>query len=61
MDTNALRHGLQSLGLKVIVDPMHGSAAGGLPALLGETVSEIRSQRDPAAIHPSRWPPTSGS
>ena len=47
MDTNALRHGLQSLGLKVIVDPMHGSAAGGLPALLGEAVSEIRSQRDP--------------
>jgi phosphomannomutase len=37
----------------VIVDPMHGSAAGVLPALLGEAavasgaIQEIRSERDP--------------
>jgi len=47
IDTQALRRGLQQLGLAVIVDPMHGSAAGGLPALLGDGVREIRSQRDP--------------
>ncbi|MEB3238952.1 MAG: phosphoglucomutase/phosphomannomutase family protein, partial [Cyanobacteriota bacterium] len=47
IDTQALRRGLQELGLAVIVDPMHGSAAGGLPALLGDGVREIRSQRDP--------------
>ncbi|MCX5930626.1 MAG: phosphoglucomutase/phosphomannomutase family protein, partial [Cyanobacteria bacterium] len=35
VDTGALRRGLESMGLRVIVDPMHGSAAGGLPALLG--------------------------
>ncbi|MDM7937236.1 MAG: phosphoglucomutase/phosphomannomutase family protein [Cyanobium sp. CZS 48M] len=35
VDTGALRQGLESMGLRVIVDPMHGSAAGGLPALLG--------------------------
>ncbi|MCT0218290.1 phosphoglucomutase/phosphomannomutase family protein [Synechococcus sp. CS-1329] len=35
VDTGALRLGLESMGLRVIVDPMHGSAAGGLPALLG--------------------------
>ncbi len=47
VDTAALRQGLERLGLQVIVDPMHGSAAGGLPALLGDGVREIRSQRDP--------------
>ena len=47
IDTAALRHGLEQTGFKVIVDPMHGSAAGGLPALLGDAVSEIRSNRDP--------------
>lgn len=36
VDTGALRHGLARLGMAVIVDPMHGSAAGGLPALLGQ-------------------------
>ena len=46
-DSNAQGDGVQSLGVKVVVDRMHGSAAGGLPALLGEAVSEIRSQRDP--------------
>ncbi len=53
VNTGALAEGLQRLGLTVIVDPMHGSAAGVLPALLGpEAISsgairEIRSQRDP--------------
>jgi phosphomannomutase len=47
LDCAALRTGLQQLGLQVIVDPMHGSAAGGLPALLGDSVREIRSNRDP--------------
>ncbi len=58
VDTSALRRGLEEMGLRVIVDPMHGSAAGGLPALLeadssaghghGEgCLDEIRSWRDP--------------
>lgn len=53
VDTGALAEGLQRLGLTVIVDPMHGSAAGVLPALLGQTavdsgaIREIRSERDP--------------
>ncbi|MFN9618117.1 MAG: phosphoglucomutase/phosphomannomutase family protein [Synechococcaceae cyanobacterium] len=53
VDTAALAEGLVRLGLQVIVDPMHGSAAGVLPALLGEAavasgaIREIRAQRDP--------------
>ena len=53
VDTDALAAGLGRLGLRVIVDPMHGSAAGVLTALLGEEASaagvirEIRSWRDP--------------
>ncbi|MFM8661194.1 MAG: phosphoglucomutase/phosphomannomutase family protein [Cyanobium sp.] len=53
VNTAALAEGLQRLGLRVIVDPMHGSAAGVLPALLGEQASasgviqEIRANRDP--------------
>ena len=53
VDTAALAEGLERLGLTVIVDPMHGSAAGVLPALLGEqavasgVIREIRAQRDP--------------
>ena len=53
VNTRALAEGLQRLGLTVIVDPMHGSAAGVLPALLGQqavqsgAIREIRSQRDP--------------
>ena len=53
VNTDALAAGLERLGLRVIVDPMHGSAAGVLPALLGESavacgaIEEIRSQRDP--------------
>ncbi|NDD22236.1 MAG: phosphoglucomutase/phosphomannomutase family protein, partial [Synechococcaceae bacterium WBA_3_309] len=39
--------GLEAMNIAVIVDPMHGSAAGGLPALLGNNVQEIRSNRDP--------------
>jgi phosphomannomutase len=52
VDTGALSAGLQRLELQVIVDPMHGSAAGGLPRLLANAHSsghlrEIRSNRDP--------------
>ena len=53
LDTAALVRGLQRMGLKVIVDPMHGSAAGVLPALLGpeavatSVIGEIRATRDP--------------
>ena len=53
VNTAALAEGLQRLGLSVIVDPMHGSAAGVLPALLGEqavssgAIREIRANRDP--------------
>ncbi|MFM7312737.1 MAG: phosphoglucomutase/phosphomannomutase family protein, partial [Cyanobium sp.] len=53
VDTLALAQGLQRLGLTVIVDPMHGSAAGVLPALLGQqavesgAIREIRASRDP--------------
>ncbi|MEO1002285.1 MAG: phosphoglucomutase/phosphomannomutase family protein [Cyanobacteria bacterium J06638_7] len=53
LDTAPLAAGLERLGLTVVVDPMHGSAAGVLPALLGaEAVAsgvlrEIREWRDP--------------
>ncbi len=47
VDYQGLKQGLQRLGWKVLVDPMHGAAAGGLPRLLGPQVVEIRSQRDP--------------
>ena len=52
INTTALSQGLERLGLRVIVDPMHGSAAGGLSALLAGAsatgvVREIRSNRDP--------------
>ena len=52
VDTAALSAGLQRLGLQVIVDPMHGSAAGGLPRLLEDAAAsdhlrEIRAARDP--------------
>ncbi len=48
-----LEQGLGAMGLRVIVDPMHGSAAGGLSTLLGEAatasgaIREIRANRDP--------------
>ena len=53
LDPAPLAAGLQALGLTVIVDPMHGSAAGVLPALLGAqavasgAIAEIRANRDP--------------
>jgi phosphomannomutase len=53
VNTVALAEGLERLGLTVIVDPMHGSAAGVLTALLGEratasgAICEIRANRDP--------------
>jgi phosphomannomutase len=53
VDVAALAAGLDRLGLRVIVDPMHGSAAGVLPALLGDAavsaglIREIRANRDP--------------
>lgn len=53
VNTTALAEGLERLGLTVIVDPMHGSAAGVLPALLGDAavtsgaIQEIRAHRDP--------------
>ncbi len=52
-DVQALVAGLKKIGLKVIVDPMHGSAAGCISELLGENedisnlVEEIRVSRDP--------------
>ncbi len=66
MNTTALAEGLQRLGLRVIVDPMHGSAAGVLPALLGEpavasgAIQEIRANRDPlfGGNPPEPWRPT---
>ena len=51
LDPTALTDGLRSMNLKVIVDPMHGSAAGCVSELLNGSadglVEEIRSERDP--------------
>ena len=51
LNLEAITAGLKAMGLRVIVDPMHGSASGCVPDLLGTDaeglVSEIRSQRDP--------------
>lgn len=51
LDLTALVQGLKRMNLRVIVDPMHGSAAGCVPELLGadaaDVVKEIRSERDP--------------
>ena len=51
LDVPALVKGLKAMNLKVIVDPMHGSAAGCVSELLGADaqglVEEIRSERDP--------------
>ncbi len=49
-DLPGLANGLNALGIKVIVDSMHGSAAGCMAELLGTRtvqVDEIRSERDP--------------
>ncbi len=46
-----LAKGLKTMGLKVFVDPMHGSAAGCVAEIFGDManglVQEIRSNRDP--------------
>jgi len=51
LNLGAISSGLKAMGLRVIVDPMHGSAAGCVSDLFGSDakglVSEIRSQRDP--------------
>ncbi len=50
-DLQALIPGLRMMGLRVLVDPMHGSAAGCVADLLGpdatDLVTEIRTNRDP--------------
>ncbi len=50
-DISALRSGLESMGVKVIIDPMHGSAAGCIGEIFDCTntnlFKEIRSNRDP--------------
>ena len=47
----AIISGLKALNISLIVDPMHGSAAGCIPELLGKEsncfLKEIRSYRDP--------------
>ncbi len=51
LNLSAIVDGLRTMGLRVIVDPMHGSAAGCVADLLGSDakglVSEIRTRRDP--------------
>ncbi len=50
-DIDSLREGMRLMGLKVIVDSMHGSAAGCISDLIGDQsyglVEEIRRERDP--------------
>lgn len=50
-DIPNILNGLKNLGLKVIVDPMHGSAAGCMTDLFGPegdgVLQEIRTKRDP--------------
>ena len=51
VNTTALSEGLQRLGLQVIVDPMHGSAAGGLSRLLeGAAASDHLREIAPTVI-----------
>ena len=50
LDLDRLQDGIKAMGLQVIIDPMHGSAAGCMVDLLGGTegpVREIRGERDP--------------
>ncbi len=51
IDIPKLLDGMREMDLKVIVDPMHGSAAGCIKELLGdeanEFLKEIRTNRDP--------------
>ncbi len=49
-DLSSIAHGLKTMNLKVIVDPMHGSAAGCFGELFGgklDSLEEIRTNRDP--------------
>ncbi len=50
-DIPLISNGLRKLGLKIFVDPMHGSAAGCMSELFGsnsnELIYEIRTKRDP--------------
>jgi phosphomannomutase len=51
LDLAPIMAGLKAMKLKVIVDPMHGSAAGCISDLFGPAgagwIEEIRSERDP--------------
>ncbi|MCY4056154.1 MAG: phosphoglucomutase/phosphomannomutase family protein [Cyanobacteria bacterium MAG CAR4_bin_6] len=47
VDCRMLAQRLKNMGLRVLVDAMHGAAAGGLSRLLGPSVGEIRGCRDP--------------
>ena len=50
-DMPLISNGLKKLGVKIFIDPMHGSAAGCMHELFGsdsdEFIYEIRSKRDP--------------
>lgn len=50
-DIPRLIKGLKKMGLKLIIDPMHGSAAGCITEVFGaesnELIEEIRKERDP--------------
>jgi len=51
-DMHLIADGLRKLGVKIFVDPMHGSAAGCMSELFGvdseELIYEIRTERDPS-------------
>ncbi|MXZ82779.1 MAG: phosphoglucomutase/phosphomannomutase family protein [Synechococcus sp. SB0666_bin_14] len=47
VDCRLLAQRLKDMDLRVLVDSMHGAAAGGLRRLLGPSTGEIRSYRDP--------------
>lgn len=47
VDIGLIQEALASGKLTVFADVMHGAAAGGLEQLLGETIQEINSDRDP--------------
>lgn len=47
VDCRMLAQRLKHMGLQVLVDSMHGAAAGGLRRLLGPSTGEIRHDRDP--------------
>ena len=47
VDCRMLAQRLKDMDLRVLVDSMHGAAAGGLRRLLGPSTGEIRGDRDP--------------